>query len=49
MGRELKGKAMPKKNSEGLYECSTLKKDVHLNPVKMSKILKDWKRPQTSP
>ena len=44
MGKELKGKAMPKKNSEGLYECSTLKKDVHLNPLKMSKTLKDWKK-----
>ena len=44
MGKELKGKAMPKKNSEDLYECSTLKKGVHLNPLKMSKTLKDWNK-----
>ena len=45
MGKELKGKAMPKKNEEGFYECSTTKeRDVQTEPHKIRKMLDNWKK-----
>lgn len=43
-GKELKGKAMPTKNEEGFYECSTTGgKGVITDPKKMKKTLISWK------
>ena len=45
MGKELKGKALPKKNDEGFYECSTTgKKEVFSDPFKFKKTLENWKK-----
>lgn len=45
IGRDLKGKAMPKKNSEGFYECSTTgEKEVFTEPYKFKKTLDNWKK-----
>ena len=44
MGKELKGKSMPSKNKEGLYECSTTAKcEVHYNPHKIESWAKKCK------
>ena len=45
MGKDLKGKAMPKKNEEGFYECSTTgKREIFTEPHKFRKTLDNWKR-----
>jgi hypothetical protein len=45
MGKDLKGKAMPKKNSDGFYECSTTgKKEIFSEPNKFRKTLDNWKK-----
>ena len=44
-GKDLKGKAMPKKNDEGFYECSTTgERDVQIEPNKFRKTLDNWKK-----
>jgi hypothetical protein len=44
MGKELKGKAMPKKDEDGFYSCSTTAKATkHTDPSKMKKTIKSWK------
>jgi hypothetical protein len=44
MGKELKGKAMPKKDDDGFYLCSTTAKATkHTDPSKMKKTIKAWK------
>ncbi len=44
MGKELKGRAMPSKNEEGFYECSTTtNKCVYEEPKKLKKTLGSWK------
>ena len=44
MGKELKGKAMPKKVDGCFYECSTTGKVMkHTDPSKMKKTIKSWK------
>lgn len=43
-GRELKGVAMPSKNDEGFYECSTTgRRGVQVEPKKLKKTLMGWK------
>ena len=45
MEKELKGKALPKKNAEGFYECSTTgKKGIFTDPNKFRKTLDNWKK-----
>lgn len=45
LGKELKGKAMPEKNEEGFYECSTTgKKTIFTEPVKFKKTIENWKK-----
>ena len=45
MGKELKGKALPKKNEEGFYECSTTgEKDILYEPIKFKKTVNNWKK-----
>lgn len=45
MGKELKGKALPKMNAEGFYECSTTgKKEVFVDIFKFQKTLEGWKK-----
>jgi len=44
MGKELKGRAMPKKGEDGFYTCSTTEKaKKHTNPSLMKKTIKSWK------
>ena len=42
MGKELRGKSMPKKNEEGFYECSTTKKEVFSDPPMLKKTIENW-------
>ena len=44
MGKELKGKSIPKKNDEGFYECSTTAaKEVNIEPTKLKRTIENWK------
>jgi len=44
MGSDLKGKALPKKNNDGFYECSTTgQKRVFTDMYAFSKTIKGWK------
>ena len=43
-GKELKGKALPEKNENGFYECSTTKKkQVFTDPKELRKEILGWK------
>ena len=43
VGTDLKGKALPKKNDDGFYECSTTgKKQVFTDPSSLEKTIKGW-------
>lgn len=44
LNKELKGKALPKKDERGFYECSTTgKKEIFYEPLNFKKTIEGWK------